>query len=269
MVARPFHLRRDDGLLIRVEPDARVLVETQIAVGQRHSRDSRTRVAEIRAGARVRITGELMGGGRPGAGVIDPVYRDAPSSAVLVPPGAGRMVVSAEPPGETATRRARFHAVWALVLTASLAILGGVAAREYLVLVADGDTLQATPTATRRWEEYVKPKNHSGYWVSHYGVRARASVGGETVTVEDECGGAVYQCVKNGDCPRLPFVVSAHLPGVHQIGLEANLPEGTLVLLILSTLMLLVLYPASSMGTRSWYAKLRVRDSGSGSLDAA
>jgi hypothetical protein len=263
VVARPFHLRRADGTLVRVEPDEATILEAPLERIERHARDVRTRVAEVGPGATVQVLGELHGAAGPST---DAAYR-GPPGPLLRPQRGAPMIVSAEPPGETARRRARFHGIWCLAFVALASVVVGATIVD-LILLVDGVVVSATPTSTQLWEEWKHPKNSKGYWDPHHRVRARATVGGETASLEDDCGILVYQCVKAGTCPRLPFLVAEHLPSSHRVGRQPSLPDWTPGILVLALAMLGSLYPASTHGTRPWYRRRPLVDQGEGKLDA-
>jgi hypothetical protein len=263
VIARPFHLRRADGTLVRVEPDEATILEAPLERTERHSHDARTRVAEVGPGAIVRVLGELHGASGPST---DAAYR-GPPGPLLRPERGAPMIVSAEPPGEAARRRARFHGLWCLVFVAIASVLVG-ATIDDMVLLVDGTVVSTTPTSTQRWEQWVQPKNGKGHWVQHHRVRARATLRGETASLEDDCGVLVYECVKAGTCPRLPFLVSEHFRSAYSVGRRPSLPEWMPGVLFFVLFMLGAMYPSSARGTRPWYRRQPLVDYGEGNLDA-
>jgi hypothetical protein len=262
VVAHPFFVRRDDGLVVRVEPGPSPLLQAALPIEEQSAWDRRSRVARLLPGARVQVEGELTGTvpAHPEA-----VYREGPSSLFLRPPPGGRLAITTEPPGQLPGKRAVFHVVWAAVAGLLLSLYAGTALREFVILTLDGTQVQATTTGAETWRVWVKPKNSSGYWQHHWAVRAKARVDGADAVLEDECGGAVYTCAKAGTCPRLPFVVSDHFDE-HHLGPSPTLHTGVIALLVLTALILGIAYPAHTVGSRPWYLRKKVRDTGSGRL---
>jgi hypothetical protein len=262
--AQRFHIRRDDGLVVLVEPDGTVEIHGPLAPSERTAPDARTCTAPVLAGARVRVTGELSGCAPVR---VDAVYRDAPSTLVLRPPRGGTMVISTERPGETAAEQARFHARWAVGIATAAAILACAVLPTFLVLAVDGDTVTLQPDAVRRRLEWNKPKNRPGNWVPHHEVRAVARVGGQSVPVSDDCSQTVYDCVRVGTCGQVPFVVATHAPeSFHEVGPAPTTTGGRAALTMLTLIVLSAAYGISAAASRPWYRQDRVNESGSGRL---
>jgi hypothetical protein len=261
---QPFHLRRDDGLVVRVEPSGALEVNAPLAPRERTAPDTRTCTAPIMPGARVRVTGELSGSAPVH---VDAVYRDAPPAPVLRPPRAGRMVISTEPPGERAAGQGRFHAGWATGIAVVAAILACGVLPGYLALALDGDTVNVQPEAVRRRLEWHKPKNRPGYWVDHYEVRAVVKVDRQPVTLHDDCGAPLYACVKSGSCGSVPFVVASHAPETFQaVGPAPTITAGRAALYLLALAVLSGAYAIAAASRRPWYRRTRIVDSASGRL---
>jgi hypothetical protein len=259
-----FHVRRDDGLVVLVEPEDTVEIHAPLVPSERTAADARTCTASVPAGARVRVTGETEGSAPVR---VDAVYRDAPSTLVLRPPRGGQMEISTERPGEEAEEKARFHARWVIGIAVTAAIVACTVLPTYLVLAADGETVSVQPEGVRRRLEWTKPKNRPGYWVPHYEVRAVARVGGQSVTLFDDCSQSLYDCVKGGTCGRVPFVVASHTPeAFHEVGPAPTLTGGRAALTILAVIVLSAAYGISATASRPWYRKDRVNESGSGRL---
>jgi hypothetical protein len=265
ITARPFYLRRADGARVRVEPGEGVVVHDGLLRTARHrARDERSRVAEVRAGEQVHISGELMGAGAPAR--RGSAYRGAATDPVLVPPRLAPMVISNEPPGDTEKRRQRFHAFSAVALAAALAFAWGVVLPDYARLLLDGQVVRVAPTAVRTWQVWVKPKNGAGHYETRYALRAEALAPDGPVTLEAHCGEALYRCAGWGRCAEVPFVVAAHHPSVSQIGERATISNMQTMVLVLMALFLGAIYPLAALGTRPWYARRKVNDSGRGGL---
>ena len=190
--------------------------------------------------------------------------------SVLGPPRFGRMVISTERPGETEEKRARFHARWAAAIAVLFAVLAGVLMPSYEVLAFDGKTVMAEVTGSRTWQEWVKPKNKPSRLVTYHGVRARVPSGdGLFTTLEDDCDEALYTCVTQRLCAHVPFVVSIHLPSVHQLGARPALHVLRCIGIILLTLILAFAYAVSTLASRPWYTKKKLNEHGNGKLSEA
>lgn len=264
VLARPFVIVRDDGVRVQVEPDPRVVVHDAHDDITRHSRNQRTRVCDIAPGERVHVSGEVACA--TAAQAHAGAYRQGQGMPVLRPPRVGRMVISAEAPGATSLARMRFHRNWAVALALVFAFVCAAVMPAYLVLATTGATEWVTPTATDYWRTWHKPKNSSGYWVYHHAIQGAFVRDGATVTVGDETGDGPSRCVESRQCARVPFVVSTVDPSWHQFGVDPHLTTGRAVLLILFCLVLLIAYPASAVGSRPWYLRAKVNDTGSGML---
>jgi hypothetical protein len=262
--ARPFYVRRDDGTRVLVEPDPRVALHDDLSRIEREGPAIRARIAELTAGERVHVTGQLRwaSGGAPQA-----VYRDAGGGPVLRAPRFGRMVISTERPGDTEAERMRFHRGWAIALAIVFWIVNGLVIPTYQILAIDGQVVRAKLTHTRVWKVWHKPKNSSGYWVQHYDVRARRASGGEPL--EDECSAMLHLCASAGRCTEAPFVVASHAPSIHQVGSGPTITEGQMAMIIITLVLLLIIYPASTVATRPWYQRSKMTDYGSGRLAAS
>ena len=275
--ARPFYVRRDDGSRVRVEPDERVVVhDALLGVVRGSVKDQRSRVAEVRPGEQVHVSGELAGAGRSTGDLRASdrkltaarggVYRTVAVEPVLRPPRFAPMVISSEPPGDTEKKRMRFHAWCAVGLAAVLAFAGAVVVRDYLFLVLDGQRVRVTPTAFRTWTEWVQPKGTSGHRVTYYAVRAQALAPGGVVTLEDQCTSELYERVRAGEQVEVSFVVATHHPSVFQLGEGPAISEGQVMGLSMLLLALGGIYPLAARMTRPWYARRKVNDTVSGPL---
>lgn len=264
---RPFVVVRDDGVRVQVEPDERVILHDETDT-VRHAVDARTRVAAIEAGQRVHVSGALAGASLAQS-AMGGAYRGGYGMPSLRAPSLGRMVISNERPGETSLGRMRFHRNWAVAVAGLFAFAVAVIMPAYELLWLTGDAVWAAPTAVRNWREWHKPKNSSGYWIYRYSVRGVYDDHGAQRTVEDNCGEAYFRCVSSGQCTRVPFTVSSIAPSWSQIGDGPQLTVGRAVLLGIMSVILLFAYPLSALGTRPWYLKKRVVDSGGGRLAQA
>ena len=263
--ARPFLVRRKDGSVVRVEPDKRrIALKDALSRLIPGSDRKRTRIAELTAGEHVYVTGALRGVGQAAGSP----YRGAPGSPRLLAPPFGTMLISTERPGATETQRARFHFGWALGLALMFTLINVLLIPSYHALVLDGVPVRVAPTATQHWREWVKPKNSSGYWQSHWRIRGELRAPGATPTpLEDECAQQLYVDVKRGS--DAPFLVAEHAPWLHQVGFRPAIQIWTLILLLLGVSTVLVVYPATAVSTRPWYARKKVSNGGNGRLAEA
>lgn len=260
---RPFWVRRFTGELVRVEPDERVVLRDDLSRVVRRSYAERVRLAELTPGETVHVTGSLFGANLSGMGAA---YRAAATEPVLRPSRVGPMLVSTERPGATSDERAAFYRAW-LVGVAVLALaLPTVVFPTVALLGLTGHTVRARPAATRQWQVYRKPKNRPGYYVQHYGLRSVREAGGGAQVLTDECSAAVWSCVQSGACPEVRYTVSALSDGVVQIGVDAQLTDGRAIVLGLVAAALLLVYPFSVFGSRPWYLRRRIVDTGTGKL---
>lgn len=259
--AYPFLIRRDDGVVVRVIPDQRVALHDTLSRVVRHNLTSRTRIAELTAGERVHVSGQLsLAPAAPGA-----VYRGGPTFPTLTP--LGRMVISTEPPGDTESRRARSHVIWAIVIAFIWSFFALFGMWESHVLLFDGRTVKATPTETTSWRVWVKPKNQSGHWVIHYALRAQHTFkGGGRQTLEDECSYPVYKCVTEGRCGKIPFQMSDTMPSIHRIGADLEISPGWFAGSVFVLLTMFLSYWGGMVSTRPWYMQTRLMDVASGRL---
>lgn len=69
-------------------------------------------------------------------------------------------------------------------------------------------------------------------------------------------------------CRAVPFLVSRLAPSFHQIGTEAKLDGARPWLLVVLGLVLGLIYPFATAEKRPWYARRRLVDTGSGSLES-
>ena len=264
----PFFVVRGDGTRVRVEPDEQVALEDGLVVIVGNRSDARARRAALSAGARVHIDGELRGASRHAA--REDAYRSPSSGPVLSPPRFGRMVISTKRPGETEETRAGFHLRWAAALAVLFALLAGVWMPSYELLAFDGKAVMAEVTGSRTWQERVKPKNKPSRLVTYYSVRARMPSGdGLFTTLEDDCNEALYTCVAQGRCAHVPFVVSTHLPSLHQLVARPALSVSRCIGILMLTLFLGLAYTMSTNDSQPWYMKKKLDESGRGKLSQA
>jgi hypothetical protein len=260
--ARTFWLRLFDGTRVRVEPDDRVVLRDELSRVERTSRFDRVRYAELEPGETAHVAGTLFGVAPP----VGSAYRAAASEPVMRPPRGGPMVVSTERPGDTSDGRADAYRAW-LVFTAVVALVLPVVVFPTVALLGlTGQTVRATPVATRHWQVYHKPKNSPGYYVQHYAVRAERPAHGGRQVLTDECNENLWGCVQGAQCPQVRYTVSTLSDDVVQVGDGPQLTDGRAVTLGLASFVMLLLYPLTVMASRPWYHKRKIVDSGSGQL---
>ncbi len=262
---RPFVIVRDDGARVQVEPDTRVVLHDDHSAIERHSHNQRTRFAEISPGERVHVTGTLVGASMAGAHRVG-AYRAGSPMPVIRAPSIGRMVISTEVPGDTSERRMRHHRGWLIGVALLFAFISTVVVPTYQTLSLSYSEVWARPVAVRDWRVWRKPKNSAGYWAYYYSVRAEYQDRAATRTVEDDVGYVTHECVKEGNCPRVPFVVSTLSPEVHQFGVAPTFTSGRVAVLVVLSLVLLIAWPLAVIGTRPWYLRRKVVDRQSGRL---
>lgn len=264
--ARPFWVRRDDGVRVRVEPVAgKFALHDALSRVERRGPADRTRIAELTAGERVFVAGTLTGaaGGAPPS-----PYRSGGGTPVVRAPAFGRLLVSTEPPGGTSAAQARFHRNWAVALVVFAAMLSAFLIPTYRVLTLFGEPVTADAVATRHWREWVKPKNGTGHWSDHYVVRARLEVDGASRELEDDCRSTLHALVRSGEQTAVPFVVVPSLPVFSQLGLHPTLVDWQAFVLIAVVVVLLLAYVLTARAMRPWYARRKIVDVGSGRLAA-
>lgn len=257
VVARPFLVRRPDGSRVRVEPDERVAVRDDLSKVEVVARDMRRRVAEVTPGEEVHVTGDMFATHKPAS-----AYRGSGAEPVMRPPRGGRMTISTELPGNTEASRSRFHRGWAIAIAIVYSVMFLFVTLPYQVLLIEGETSMAKVVSTERWFVWVKPKNQKGYWSPRYNVSAR--VGSEIIT--DECSQFLLECAERGECAEVPITRASTIWSVAMLGRGAAIDTWQLVLLIISTGILIIAYPASVVSSRPWYMVAKVNDYGSGRL---
>jgi hypothetical protein len=262
---KPFIVRCEDGSRVRVEPDDQVILEADLAVIVMDGRTTRARRAELDAGARVHITGELHGAS--GSTGREDVYRSKSGNPVLTPSRAHPMVISTRHPGAAEEQLARYHGDWALRFVFLVAVLAGALLPSYELLAFDGKIVMAEVTGTATWQEWVKSKSQPDRLVISHAVRARLPrPDGSFTSVEEECNQAIHECVSRRACAYLPFVVSAHVPSVHELGTRPTVDTARGVGLILFMLFFGGAYVIGTFAQRPWYREKKLIEGGDGPL---
>lgn len=266
VVAVPFLVRRDDGTRVRVEPDERVVLHGSLTRTERKALAQRARVAQIEPGEHVHVHGELVGAVREQRGGT---YRGSAAMPALRASRLAPLVISSEPPADTEAALARFHAPASALLAVVFVLASALLAPAFQLLSLDGRVVEARPTQTRTWQEWVKPKGEPGGWVQKYAVRAEArSPSGETLSLESTCSEQVHACASTGRCRTLPFLTSRISPSTHQIGTRPRVTHPEWLFMLILAWGLGWLYPSQALSRRPWYARRRLVESGAGSLQS-
>jgi hypothetical protein len=264
VAARPFYLVRPDGERVRVEPDQQALLIAKLDEPQQLSPTWRRRRATLQPGAEVHVAGELTRGPDPQAGG----YREGGVGWVLVPPSAGRMVLSAEPLDAPHRRRAGHYRNLALAIVGLLGIGHAAMFLRYDLLRLDGRVVTA-----RVVDETTMQVRGKSLWgpgttiTTHYLVHAAFEDQAGVHPLSDEVSKQFWLRLKGPSAVReVPFVVSRGWPSVHQVGYEPS--ENGLILALFSILVLVFagLCAVTLRSTRPWYERKRFVESGAGRL---
>jgi hypothetical protein len=259
VTARPFHVARASGELVRVEPDERVflvdrldgIVDEDDGGGTR-----RARTATLTAGEQVYVTGTLAWGTDPQQ---SGGYRGAGRALVMKPPARGRMLISTEPLIKRHRDAARDHGNLALFTAVVLLLAHGGYFLRYDVLRLFGHPVNAVVTERRAWDVWHTPKHGVGHWVHHYGVAARDPA--TDAQFSQECSAYYFYRASEGDT--VPFLVAGPFS---QLGLVPTQGPGKLVVFALLALPYTLIIVFILLGMRPWWERRRVVDTGDGRL---
>jgi hypothetical protein len=198
----PFYLRREDGSLLRVEPDDRIGVDgpsKEMRTGPPGV--TRTNI-KLKSGEAVYVSGNISQARVSGT---DTAYRDPVDPPLLRPPLVGRMVILRRPPWETELFWARYFRGWSIIFAVIGALLVVGAAPFFELLTWDGVPVMADITDINRANWATKS------------VKARLPSPFEGEVAMD-CTEPFYECVEAGKCGKLPLIVSKHFPKVMMMG---------------------------------------------------
>jgi hypothetical protein len=260
--ARPFYIQRAHGERVRVEPDGSVFLVDRLDGEARTGPDTRTRSARLTEGELVFASGVLVRGMDPQAGG----YRDGSLGWVLRPRRGERMLISTEPQAQRHDRRARFHGGWVIAFLIAIGVLHGLLFGGYHALRFRGETVLAHIENLTSYRVWVQPKSGRGHWSTHY-VLAAAYVDARDNEqhVSDEVDGSFwYRAHQERDQP-VPFRVVPSLR-LAQVGSEATLAVWRAIVGCTELVFLLILYPATVVGSRPWYDRRRVVEQVKGRL---
>jgi hypothetical protein len=249
IVAHPFHVRRADGELVRVDGGPRITLADPLQAPIRVEHAKRVLRATIEPNARVHILGNMTrGADEHGAGGG---YRTAAQSWILQQP----LILSSAPLAARHMALARRWRNAGIVYFFMLAALQ-LGYQRVNVLAWSGRHLTATVTDRQTWQVTVHTKNGS-HLVDHYRLDAVTPDGDVLV---DETNALGYHEHPAG--ARVPFLVGH---GWVQIGEEACASVaqaiiGVLVAVFLSWIPILFVWVR-----RPWWER-RVTENGSGRL---
>ncbi len=258
----PFVVRRDDGQTVKVEPGTRVVLHDTLSrfeYGGPHS--TRTRIAEVKPGDRVYVTGKLVDVGVHGGGGV---YREALRMPRLIPASTGPMVLSTEAPGGTARRLGRLQRWCSIAVGIVLASQLVAVISPYWVQQLFGTTTVGTIQRVRTYETWHKPKNSSGYWTTH--TEAQVSWADDQLA-NFRVTSDLFTCAARGGCDRV-VVRSARLAGftTSQLGGRPTLGSNRALVLFFVSAGALIAWLAVLLGARPWWLRRKVVDRGSGRL---
>ncbi len=242
------------GKRIRVEPDDAVELADKITDNKRVDKTKRILSATLRAGAEVYVHGLLSHDVDPeymptqyrGAGRRAPVLRPSPDHA---------MVISSTPLHRSFLKRAKFHALWALVyLLAALALNAHNA--DYHVNLWSGQ--QQNAHVVRKWT--LSSHDEDGYQSPYYRIRV---VDAQNRHSEHSIGLNHYQRLKAG--VRVALLVSPRRPAAAQLGRQASLSLANLAMAAALLIALQIGYLSLREKTRPWHRR-KVEHRGIGGL---
>jgi hypothetical protein len=253
---RPFYVVRPSGERVRVEPDERAFLVDKLDGIEPQAPNMRIRRATLTAGEPVFVVGEATSGFDPKAGG----YRDSASSIIVRPPRARSMLISTSPPAQRHVAGAKLAGRamrWSLLLfvTTQLFIL------RVDALTLFGHIERARAEGPYTWQEYVKPKNARGYWVTHYGLQLTSA----SATFRHEANPYFYTDVLEHRSSEAPVLVAG---GYHQLGSRVAIEDWKAILVpmwVVFWLFILLLWKASRM---PWYERRKIIDGGRGHLDS-
>lgn len=258
VVVRPFHVRLGDGRLVRVEPDAAVLLRDTPDAPEPVDENHRVRRVRLRAGERVWVSGQLSGAD---AARTAGAYRDGAPTAVLRPGRFERMVVSTEAPGDYDRARAQYHRGWVKGLVVTWALVQGVLLFNVTAQTLSGRAATLRIERVTSWQVWTKPKNRPGRWVRHCAVSGREGPAAPLEEHEVRC--TFHECVTRGACRTLP-TTRALLTGdaLREVGRG---PVAHVVQLIFAGIIgwiAALAYWIAATSSRPWYAGGKVSDPG-------
>jgi hypothetical protein len=255
--ARPFYVLRPNGERVRVEPDRNVFLVDLLDGTERLEHARRRRLATLRPGEKVSVTGVLVRGFDPQQGG----YRDAGPALVLRPPPRGRMLVSTEPLAERHQRRARAYRGLAIAIGVILVVLHGLLFANVHLQRLGGKRVEANIERATS-ERYWVSRKRGGYWAWRYHLFARTDEG---QVLTDQVSDALYTAVQKNVGPplRATFVVGPF--GLVQYGTRPVIGDWKVVLFAITMGLFFVVY-LIVVSQRPWYEERKVKESNRGRL---
>jgi hypothetical protein len=236
VIVRAFKLVRPSGEAVRVEPHDRLLLVHPLD-GLEGGQQRRVRIASLRAGTRVYVTGALARNTNPPEGS----RANAASELLLRPPPGGRMVIASESLADYQTDKARRYRRVGLLALAVLLISHGVVFLRYDALALFGHVVEA-PAVARRFDG----RNY---------VTAGA--------LEAPCSWRLFEDVRTGNVKRVPFLVAGPF---QQVGRAASVPLLTTVFYPMFALAFLLFGTLPTAIGRRWWDFPRLVETGRGQL---
>ncbi len=160
--ARPFHIRRADGEIVRVEPDERTLLVAALDVTDPLGTARRRRMARLMPGQLVDVTGQVTRGPDQEQGG----YRDGAMSFVVRAPA----VISTEPLGATDARLARADGFRVRLLLVGLLVAHGLFFGRVWLLELRGQRRQEPVSDAGLERRWSTPRQGSPHLVTRYYV---------------------------------------------------------------------------------------------------
>jgi hypothetical protein len=264
--ARPFVVHRDDGVRVTVEPGDRVVVHDSLTRVEATANDrERVRIAEVEAGARVYVTGQLCDVvDRSDAGV----YRTASVMPRLVGSRIRPVILATEEPGDTAMRQLWAYLSATFVVSSVLALLIATCYGPYFLRAIVGRVHTGTIQGVHYYEEWVKEK-HGGHWEDRYEARVEWATGpgdlwSEVFPITED----LYGCAGGSQCNRITVLDAKWGPWRSwQLGSTPMLVIWQVGLLLIASGATLVLVLMWLIGTRPWYMRRRIVNKGKGRLE--
>jgi hypothetical protein len=261
VTVRPFYVAREGGERVRIEPNDRAFLVDKLDRTVDTGHRVRLRSAQLSAGERVYISGEMVRASDPGLGG----YREGAEGWILRPPRDGRMLVSTEPLDARHRDRGRVYRNLALQAAVVLAILNGAIFLPYQVLRLTGRPVEATVISTNTTREWVTRKR-GGYWRYHRWLVAAAD-SPEPLALHAEISRQFLNDLDAGVHPKTaPFVVSTRWPSFQLVGSAPTATANALGLGVLLGAGFAIFYVLRAVRSRPWYDRRRVIESGHGRL---
>ena len=247
LTERPFILRTDAGMRVRVEPSGHIELVDKLEAPIRNGND-RLRIAKIVPGERIWVRGDLLVGSAQGP------YRGTADQPTLRPPSDRPMLICSQPIEAEDLGTARFHAGFALGFVVVLLFCQGVLFSTFRTL-RYGVEQSARITDVRHW--VTRNKNAV---TNHYGFTVAP------MNVQEEVSYDAYASHRVGDA--IPVMRGATNPSLLQIGPASEVGETTGHVTFASFLTIGVVgaWLAVSASRRPWWRRKRYDETQPGTL---